>query len=368
MPGGHLFTNLGRVLWLTEGTYGTDSIDLANNLAVARSYGAVREIDITPNAVLAENPRVRGSGSREAHCRFLDNQSITMTGPFTGAITEGGAGTEMPPFGDVLRAAGLSETLVSATSATYKPSTTAEQSMTVYHWRRGAEAYKFRLMYCTGVRGNLEVNFTLHEEATWTFTGESNNLPESTDTAAFDQGVSDELAYFDANGLIDLQKTGAAITYTGAETYSDAPKFCGDTMAFTLDSQALQAKSITYNLNREVVKVQELNGTQSTAKVLSLPGACTIDIVLSESAAGFEKVMDLVKSQAEVSYVHTHSLGSGNDLFTATHPKVQVDPSGPVRQANGSIIEHSFRLISNGNFAGSILGDNDFTWVWSTAA
>ena len=114
--------------------------------------------------------------------------------------------------------------------------------MTVYRWLRGAEAYKSRLQYALGVRGNLELNFSLGQEATWTFTGESANLPESTDAASFDQGVSESLAFFDANGLIDKSKIGevGGIVYTGAESYDDAPKFCADTITLTLDSVAMQ--------------------------------------------------------------------------------------------------------------------------------
>ena len=369
MAGGHLFSNLGRVAWSTEATYGTDQIDLDIAANTNITYGDVREVSIVPNATLVEAPRVRGSGSREAHCRVKGNQSVTITGAFSGAIAEGGSGTEMPLIGGLLQACGLSETLDPATTATYAPSTTAQSAVTVWHWMRGAEVYKSRLMYATGVRGNMEINFALNEEATYTFTGESNNLPESTDAAGFDQGISNELAFFDATGLIALDKDGATDpVYTGTEAYDDAPKFCSETLTITLDSVVLQCKSVTYNLNREIVKVEEITGTPTTAKVLSLPGSCTIDIVLAESGAGFEKVMDLVKSQAEVNYSHVSSLGSGNDDWTATHNDVQVDPSGPVRQANGSILEHSFRLVSNADFAASILGDNEFSWQWGTAA
>jgi hypothetical protein len=368
MPGGHLYTNLGRVYALAESTYGTDAINAAITANSDITYYDVMSIDIVPSVANIENARVRGSGDSEAHSRINNNQTVTITGALTGATNVGNAGGETPHWADLIEAAGMAETVVSATSAAYNVATTAQTAVTVYHWRRAAESYKYRGQYATGVRGNMSFSFSLNTPATYTFEGQSNNMPESSDTANYQQGVSEELAFFDANGLIDLRlTTGASVVYTGSEAYADDPKFLPTSITATLNSVSLQASSINYNLNREVVAIQEITGTPNVAKVLSNPGTPTIEVVLTESAAGYEQVLALAKSGAEVAWSHTQSLGSGNDQITFSAPKVQVDATGPVRQANGSVIGHSFRLLCRGNYASSILGDNSLLVTFDQA-
>jgi hypothetical protein len=365
MPGGHLSNRLGRTLILSESTYGTDAIDLANNLAVARTYMDFRSVNIAPKQTAVQTQRVRGSGSAEAYSLVKDGQTITIEGALTGAIAVGT--TEYPHFADLLNAAGLSETLVPNTSATYAPSTTQQSSMTVYHWMRSVESYKWRMQYCTGVRGNMTFNFPLRSEATYTFTGEADNYPDTSDTANFNAGISDELAFFDTSGLIDLDKTGSAIVYTGSEAYADDPKMIVDNITITVDSQAFQCSSATFNLNRTVKLVEAITGTPTTAKVLSLyENPETVDFVLEESAAGFEKVLALMMSGSEVSATIVLSRGSGNDKITFTFPKLQVVT--PTAQDSGGIKAWSVNCQCNGDYGSSILGDNSFTIVWSQAA
>lgn len=365
MPGGHLYDKLGRFYALQEATYGTDSVTaqlVANTTAM--TYWDMLSVNITANVDRFDNPRVRGSGDSEADSHIIRNQTVSLTGALTGAINVGT--TEYTHWRDAMLAAGMSETLVATTSATYKPSTTAQLSMSCINWIRGAESYKFRAQQALGVRGNISFAFSLNTPATWTFEGQSNNLPESADTANYQQGISEELAFFAADGTVALRPdTGAAVTYAQTETYGDDPKFLPTSLTLTLDSQTLQASSISYNMNREVAVVEEITGTTNVAKVLSLPGTPTIDVVLTESAAGYEKVLALAKSGNEVAFTHVQGLGSGNDQFTATANKVQVDASGPVRQANGSIIGHSFRLFCRGDYASSILGDNSISFLWN---
>ncbi len=366
MAAGHLSFTKGRSLIELETTYGTDAIDLANNLAVNRTYQDFRTVEVVPNTIPVEVQRVRGSGSPVAGDILLDSQSVTIEGALAGAVGVGGAGTEAPAFAALLKAAGLSETIVASTSATYQPTTTIDQSISMYHYKRDLEFYQFRLLVLTGLRGSLSMTFTLDDEATYTFEGIANNLPVDSTTADF-KWISDSLAFFDSSGLIDLDKTGSAIVYTGSEAYADDPKLIVNNITVTVDGQDLCLSELTLNMNRVNTQVRAIKGATTTAKVLNLFDApITLDMTLAESSDGYDKLLDLWINSSEVAATVTASLGTGNDRVRLEIPKLQV-LAAPSMSDNGGTVAHSFTARLSGDYGSNIRGDNDFQLIWDAA-
>lgn len=360
---GLLLPGQGRVLIASEGTLGTDAIDLANNLATARVYLDVDSITWTPNAIPVDVNRVRGSASSEAHGVVLDNQKIDLVTPWSGAIAVGT--TEYPNFAALMKCTGHTETLVSSTSATYKPSTAPGAGVSMYYWQRDGEAYTFRLHYGVGIRGQLsQVECNLDQEAKATWELYAANLPDASgDTANFQGGISEDLAFFDSSGLIDLDKTGSAIIYTGAETYDDAPKFICKGMTVTIDSQTMICSSVTMRFPRTIKIVRAVTGDPTTVKIVTVPQPPTLDFVLQEGNAGYEKIVDRLPTGTEVAGSVLLDNGSGNDQCLISYPKLQV--RGASRSEDGGYVAHSISCIGRGDYGSSILGDNDYSIVWS---
>jgi len=157
-----------------EGTEGTDSVP-ADADVLAPAYG----IEWVPSFKMYERPALQSSfshfpqvaGERSAVVRF----SVEIKG-------SGSPGTA-PYFGKSLQAAGFSETLVTSTSTTYAPDSSAVSSCTV-EVREGDQSTVFKSKKIVGARGTVTFEATKGEivVARFEFTG---RYVEPTDTTAF---------------------------------------------------------------------------------------------------------------------------------------------------------------------------------------
>lgn len=142
-----LLTRKRTILAKIEAAYGTDPVPTGAANAIL-----VRNLNVTP--ISAEfHPR-------ELVRPYLGNYE-NLPGAFFAQVEfevenvgSGAAGTA-PKFGPVLRAAGLSETIVAATSVTYAPISTFPDSVTVYFNIDGV------LHKLTGARGSVALDFTV---------------------------------------------------------------------------------------------------------------------------------------------------------------------------------------------------------------
>lgn len=163
-----LLTRKRTILAKIETTYGTDPTPTGAANAIL-----VRNMNVTPlNAELLNRDLVRPYlGSSE---QILANAYVGVD--FEVEMAGSGAAGTAPAYGPLLKACGMSETLVALATATYTPVSSSFASVTIYYNVDGV------LHKLTGCRGNVEIDIKARQIPVFkfTFTG-LYNAP--TDTA-----------------------------------------------------------------------------------------------------------------------------------------------------------------------------------------
>ncbi len=359
-----MYFNRGRLLALTEATYGTDAVAAALTAGDALAYNEARSVSITPALDRIKTTRTRSSMSGVPDAVLKNHSIVEIEHPITGP---GAAGTT-PSYAALLKAALFTETVSAGTSVTYKPGTTqgAGTSLTAYHWTRMVEEYRFRLAYATGVRGNLGFNFGLDDEAFLTFSGLGANFPEDSSAASNPHFWSEDLAFFDASGNVALGADGAAATTLGDETYADRGKMIPRSMTVTAGGTVVELAGFNLNLNLTAQPKRITGADPVTSKVLlgrAPSDNVTAEATLAETGTGFEKLVDTWLSAGEIAV--SLVLSNTTDRLTVTMPKVQVDTLA-IQDSNG-FAQWTVPLVLSGDYGASILGDNDLTWVYDAA-
>lgn len=355
-----------KTIQARESTYGTDVIDLANNLAVARRYEAYTSVSVVHNGDFRDRDIVRPSFSNNRGQFARRNQTWTIEGILPAPATAGDA-----PLGlaDLLVASGMSETLVDDTTATYALSTTATAGLTMYHWMRHVDSYVWRMTYGTGIRGNISITGSVRDFCRYSFAGESINYPYTTTGNALYRGWSRDLAFFDTDGTILLDKNGASITYTGTETMDDpVGLFLEPDSVLTIDSVAFPISDFTLDLGNTVKVKEATSSTEEVAGVYITGRNVTLNVTLENSGAAFEKAMDLLHADSEVAatLVLTDGTGSNGTTVTFTMGDLQVrNVEGP-GDAEG-LANWTIPLQANADWSNE-LGDNELAIVWSVTA
>jgi hypothetical protein len=352
-----------KIIQAREGTYGTDAIDLANNLAVARRYEAYTSVQVTHNGDFRERAIVRPSFSNNRGQFMRKNQTWAIEGLLPAPATAGDA-----PLGlaDLFIASGMAEALVDNTTATYTLSTTATAGLTLYHYMRHVDSYVWRMTYGLGVRGNTVISGSVRDYATFTFTGESTIYPYTTTGNALYKGWSRDLAFFDTDGTILLDKMGAGISYSGVESMDDPVGLLLEPdSVLTIDSVAFPISQFTLDFGN-VVKVKEATSSVEEVAGVWITGRnVTLNVTLEQSGTAFEKALDLLLARSEVAatLVLTDGMGTGGTKVTITMGDLQVrNVEGP-GDAEG-LANWTIPLQANADWSNE-LGDNEMTIVWS---
>lgn len=359
--------------WLIaqESTYGTDEIDLANNLAVARRYAYLGEdSDITTNPERRGRQATRPSFGSVRGINVRRNLAVNVNGEVIAANDPGQSGGEYPfDMRDFMVAAGMSETIVDSTSATYAPSTEATAGLSIYRYKRFLDATQtWQLIYATGVRGNFQMSANAGEIATWSFEGQSNNYPLDSTQTSDPHGYSKDLQFFGSDGTIALDKNGDSITYTGAETIYDPNPMYFESGTITINSITYDVTNFTINHNNQVsVRLAGSSNPFARAVFITQRGV-TVEVGLGVTGAAFEDALDQCFDQAEVSgtFVLTDRLGSGGSTLTVTCPKLQFDP--PTPQEVEGMQEWTVPLKANGDWGSDQTGDNEISYAWTVTA
>jgi len=130
----------GGILAKIESVYGTDSVPTGAANAVA-----VMNPSFTTDVTIVERDQIlRDSISRLSFVVGRKLARLTFGVEMKGSGTAGTAARHGP----LLRACGLSETIVAVTSVTYAPINTGFESVTIY-WYDGTKLYKLTGAYCT---------------------------------------------------------------------------------------------------------------------------------------------------------------------------------------------------------------------------
>jgi hypothetical protein len=130
------------ILFKTETTYGTDSVPTAGTNAIL-----VRSVSFAPEALrMIDRGAIRASLGSLQQIYGGEMKRIQFECEVKGS---GAAGTA-PEIGPILKACGLSETVVASTSVTYKPTSSNHSSGSLYYYEGGR-----KLHILTGVRGSM---------------------------------------------------------------------------------------------------------------------------------------------------------------------------------------------------------------------
>lgn len=149
-----------------ETTYGTDPTPAGANAML------VEEVTIAPEGLrMVERPSIRASLGTLQHVYAGMLLSLTCQAEVKGS---GAAGTA-PEIGPLLRACGLTETVVASTSVSYQPRSlaTAFESVAMYYFEAGAGAATQVRHILLGCRGNVQFTWQAGSKlmASFTMTG-----------------------------------------------------------------------------------------------------------------------------------------------------------------------------------------------------
>jgi hypothetical protein len=140
-----------------ESTYGTDPTPVGGSDAIQ-----VTNLEVTP----IESDNVQASAfqgfiGNSTRGTLVANKRVSVT--FDVELAGSGSAGTAPAFGPLLKACGLSETIVASTSVTYAGVSSSFDSVTIYCFYDGTR-HKI-----TGSRGSVTFNFTAGQFATASF-------------------------------------------------------------------------------------------------------------------------------------------------------------------------------------------------------
>ena len=195
-----------------ESTYGTDPVPTGAANAILVTNLTAKPLSPT----VVKRNLVKGYlGASEQLLADVHSQ-ISFDVEVAGSGTAGTA----PAFGPLLRACGLSETIVNGVSVTYKPISASFESLTLYYYADGI------LHKMLGCRGTVQFDFTVKKIPVMKFT-------------------------FTALYSAPADATNATPTYTGFKS----PKVVSDqnTTGFTFNGYAGHMASLTLDLKNAVM-------------------------------------------------------------------------------------------------------------------
>jgi len=217
-----------------ETTYGTDSVPSGTNAVLMNS------VDLIPQ----EADQVE----RSMVLPWLGNRPVTLVSQrarLQCAINLGGGGAagNVPGFGPLLRACGLSQTLTASTRVDFAPVSVAEDAVTCYIYPDG------KLHALLGTRGTFGLDI------------QGGQMPRAT---------------FDLTGLY-VAPTAVALPSAGTNGYNTAiPVNQANTPTCTLDGQAVILRSFTYTHGNSM-QVRDLPGARAI-RIASRAPSATITI------------------------------------------------------------------------------------------
>ena len=235
-----LLTRKRLILAKAEATYGTDPTPTGSANAIL-----VRNLEITPlQSDIVQRELIRPYlGNYE---QLLAQTRVQVT--FEVELAGSGAAGTAPAYGPVLKACGLSETVVATTSVTYAPVSTSFSSVTIYFYQDGIRHI------VTGARG------------TFTLNGQVGAIP----TIAFTM-----------TGIYNAPTDAALATPTYANQATPLIFKNGNTTSFSAFSYSGALQSIDLNIGNEIVYRELIGGTKEVLITDRKPaGTMSIEAVL----------------------------------------------------------------------------------------
>lgn len=266
------------ILAKTESTYGTDSTPAGTDAVLVRSLEVTPlESDVVSRDLI--RPYLGNSDQLLANSRVLCSFEVELAG-------SGTAGTA-PRYDALLKACGMSATIVASTSVTYAPVSASFSSCTIVY---NVDGVQHKL---TGARGTVTMNCELGQIPTLQFemTG-IYNAP--TDTAQ------------------------PAVTYSNQATPLIFKE--GNTSAFQFFSYAGCLNSVSFNLANEII-YRELIGC--TKEVIITNRAPAGDVSIEAPTIATKDFFSLALGTATGNLTFLHGTTAGNRV-TFTAPQVDI--------------------------------------------
>jgi hypothetical protein len=265
------------VLAKRETTYGTDAVP--TNVADAMLF---QNVDWTPlEAEQAERPMV---------VPYFGNDQVSLVATrnrLRGAVDLAGGGTPLgtaPKYSSLLRACGLSETIVATTSVTYAPVSSAEDSASLYHFVDGTRQQGL------GARGDFEIQV------------DAGQIPRFT---------------FDMQALYVAPTAVALPVPTLTAWQAPLPATQVNSPTCTLNAQAVILKSLSYKHGNEIT-MRDMPGSRRLFVSGRKPsGTLTIEAPDALSPNFFTSVGALV------AFSLVHGTAAGN-ICTLSLPQVRL--------------------------------------------
>jgi len=235
-----LLTRKRLILAKAEATYGTDPTPTGSANAIL-----VRNLDIVPlQSDIVQRELIRPYlGNYE---QLLAQTRVQVT--FEVELAGSGAAGTAPAYGPVLKACGLSETVVATTSVTYAPVSSSFSSVTIYFYQDGIRHI------VTGARG------------TFTLNGQVGAIP----TIAFTM-----------TGIYNAPTDTALATPTYASQVTPLIFKNGNTTNFSAFGYSGALQSIDLNIGNEIVYRELIGGTKEVLITDRKPaGTMSIEAVL----------------------------------------------------------------------------------------
>ena len=273
-----LLTRKRLILAKAEATYGTDPTPTGSANAIL-----VRNLDIVPlQSDIVQRELIRPYlGNYE---QLLAQTRVQVT--FEVELAGSGAAGTAPAYGPVLKACGLSETVVATTSVTYAPVSTSFSSVTIYFYQDGIRHI------VTGARG------------TFTLNGQVGAIP----TIAFTM-----------TGIYNAPTDTALATPTYANQATPLIFKNGNTTSFSAFSYSGALQSIDLNLGNEIVYRELIGGTKEVLITDRKPaGTMSIEAVLLATKNYF--TVSTGSTTGSISFQHGTTAGN-----IATLTRAQAD-------------------------------------------
>lgn len=350
-----------------ESTYGTDAVAAAIAANGALRYETYTDVQMEMKGAFLERDVRRGSFSNNRGVYLKKNLGVTISGYVP---TNGTAGDAPLGLDNLLVCCGFTET-DGGTSFTYALDTdfqgSASTSLSIWHWQRHVDAANtWRAIYATGVRGSLNFSGSVGEFVSYTFTGASNNFPDTSDTAAFD-GWSADLQWFDGSGGLNLDPDGTSTVYAGTETYDDPNFVYLEAATITVDGVQFPCSAFSIDIGNVVNEKEVTEANTVVDQVLITGRNVTGDFTLEDTGAAFEKALAIMLASSEVTatIVMSDRLSAASSTVTITMPDLQVRTVGGPNDSNG-LASWTVGFQANGDHATDGVADDEISIVWST--
>ena len=263
-----LLTRKRLILAKAEATYGTDPTPTGSSNAIL-----VRNLNIVPlQSDIVQRELIRPYlGNYE---QLLAQTRVQVT--FEVELAGSGAAGTAPAYGPVLKACGLSETVVATTSVTYAPVSTSFSSVTIYFYQDGIRHI------VTGARG------------TFTLNGQVGAIP----TIAFTM-----------TGIYNAPTDTALASPTYANQATPLIFKNGNTTSFSAFSYSGALQSIDLNIGNDIVYRELIGGTKEVLITDRKPaGTMSIEAVLLATKNYF--TVSTGSTTGSVSFQHGTTAGN----------------------------------------------------------